>query len=382
MFADTKMDFTQHQGESSETIFNVKPNIEWRKQPMFFGEKLGLARSDQVRYRAFQRLTEEQYSNYWRPHDVNLEKDKADFAKLWPNTKHIFVKNLAYQQLLDSIQSRAAIIGFLPWVSCPELEACIKVWSFFEEIHNKSYEYILKNLNLDSSEFVDSILQDTNIVNRADAICRYYDEFIRFGNRVKVFGYSEDLPLYEHKRLAYRAMLSVYALEAIRFYVSFSCTFAIGQQDLMLGNAKEMKLIARDEALHVGISLTILRNWPKEDEDFARIAKEEEATAYAIFDEVVTGEKDWDKYLFKDGALLGMNEKLMDASIEALANKRMKALGLEQRYATKVDPFAGWMKNWIATSDVQVAPQETEIDTYKVSAIDRNVNDSDLMMDF
>lgn len=385
MFTESVIEYSsaeEYQGEFAQTILNTNPNVDWKTQPMFFGEHMGLQRSDQIRYKVFHRLTEEQLSNYWRPHDVNLRQDKEDFDKLAPNLKHLFVNNLSYQSLLDSAQARATILAFLPWVSCPELEACIQAWAFFEGIHNKAYEYILKNIYHDPTEFTDAILRNTDIMKRADSICRYYDEFIRYSNRVKVFGYTDGLTLYEHKRLCYRAMVSVYALESIRFYVSFACTFAIAQQDVMLGNAKEMKLIARDEALHVGISLNILRLWPKEDDDFARIAIEEQPAAYAIFDECVVGEKEWSHYQLSKGAMLGINETMMGQSIEALANKRMKAIGLEQRYATKQDPFSRWMSNWMSTADEQSAPQETEIDAYKVSAINRDVNDAELLVDF
>lgn len=380
MFTDTRIAEDHPQ---LSTVLNTNPNVQWSQQPMFFGEKMGLARSDQIRYRIFHRLTEEQYSNYWRPHDINLEQDRADFATLPDNAKHIFLSNLAYQSLLDSEQSRATIFAFLPWVSNPELEACIKVWGFFEEIHNKAYEYILKNLFVDPTPFIDGILRNEAIMKRAHSITRYYDEFIRYGDRVKVFGYSKDLPLREHKRLAYRAMVSVYALEALRFFVSFSNTFAIAQQfDKMLGNAKQMKLIARDETLHVGISLNILRLWPKEDPEFAAIAEDEKQTVYDIFTEAVDGEKVWAEHLLERGAMLGMNVPLMHQSLESRANQRLKALGLSQIFAAKGDPFARWMSNWMATADEQVAPQETEIDAYKVSNLNRDVDESELIVDF
>lgn len=346
---------------------------------------MGLARSDRVKYRVFASLTEKQYSNFWRPHDINLDRDREQFPNLLPSVRHVFLNNLAYQSLLDSAQSRAPIYGFLPWVSLPELEACIKVWAFFEEIHNKSYEYIVKNLYSDPTPFIDSILNNTNIMVRADAICRYYDEFIQYGDRVRVFGYdaAHGTNRYEHKRLMYRAMFSVYALEALRFYVSFAYTFAIGQQDQMLGNAKEIKLIARDEALHVAISFNVLKLWPKDDPEFAAIAESERQDMLELMDEVVDQERAWSAYQFSQGDMLGLNETLMNQSLEARANNRLKALyGVADRYPSKTDPLERWMRNWMGTAHEQNANQEADNDAYKISAVNRSIDEASLVTDF
>jgi ribonucleoside-diphosphate reductase beta chain len=179
----------------------------------------------------------------------------------------------------------------------------------------------------------------------------------------------------------YEAMIAIYTLESIRFYVSFCCTFSMGQQELMTGNASEMKLIARDEALHVGISLNILRIWMKEDVDFRHIAHNKKDFVYGMFKEVIDQEVEWAKYLFKDGALLGLNVDLVTKYLEHLGNKRLKALGLDQIFENKANPF-NWLSNWLSSDSDQRAPQETEILDYKVSAINGNVDESKLITDF
>jgi ribonucleoside-diphosphate reductase beta chain len=364
---------------------NLSTKFDIKRQPMFFGESLGLTRFDQMRYPIFEKLTVSQNENYWQAHDVNLSQDRIDFdTRLLPNQKFIVVKNLGYQVLMDSVQSRLTIEAFRPWVSLPELDGCIQTWAYFESIHNKAYQHIVNNLYTNPSDFYDTILEDPNIVERARVIMRYYDEFINYGDQVKVFGYNKTLglTLYEHKRLAYRAMVSVYALESIRFYVSFACAFSLAQQGLMIGNGKQMRLIARDEALHVGISLNILRLWPKEDADFAKIAASEMPFVIELFKEVVDGEKYWaSNTVFSKGDMLGMNAQLMGNYIEHLANKRLKAIGCEQVFANKINPFT-WMNSWLSSDDTQVAPQETEITDYKVSALNTQVDASKLVLDF
>jgi ribonucleoside-diphosphate reductase beta chain len=377
-------------GERETTVLNFDPDVDIKHQPMFFGTRLGLARFDQVRYPVFEKLTREMKSKFWSEEEINLSQDKIDYwEKLQPNQRRIFEKNIAYQTVMDSVTSRAVMEAFLPWASLPELEECIKTWSFFEAIHNRAYQWIEQNLHLDPSVHFDTILRDEGIMNRARTIVSYYDDFIRYSNRVKVFGYGRhlaesstlNLTAFEHKRLAYRAMLSVYALESIRFYVSFACTFALAQQGLMTGNAKEIKLIARDEALHVGISLAIIRNWPKDDPDFDLIAYEEKNWVILLFKEVVAQEAAWAEHLFSEGPMLGLNHDLMVKYLEHLANKRLKNIGLDHVFANKSNPFK-WMNNWIVTEDEQVAPQETEVTTYKVSALGSAVDDKNLVTDF
>jgi len=372
----------EYAGEFDTTVLNLDPEIDWRKQPMFFGQKLGLARFDKLKYPIFEKLTRRQRANFWSEEDINLQQDKIDYvSKLQPNQRRIFDKNIAYQTVMDSVAARAILEAFNPWISLPELEECVKTWVFFETIHNRAYQWIEQNLHLDPSVHFDTILRDTNIVARAQSIVAYYDDFIRYSNRVKVFGYTDGLNLFDHKTLMYKAMVSVYALESIRFYVSFACTFALGQQELMVGNAKEVKLIARDEALHVGISLNIMRLWYKEDEDFRVIIDSHKEFVHNLFREAVDQEKEWAAYLFADGPMLGLNTELMGKYLEHLANKRLKAIGHDQIFENKVNPF-NWMSNWIASDDTQIAPQETEIVDYKVSALSSSVDESKLIADF
>jgi ribonucleoside-diphosphate reductase beta chain len=355
--------------------------VDIKKQPMFFGENIGLVRFDRMRYPVFEKLTVEQTSNFWQPHDVNLANDRADFdSRLLPNQKHIMVRNLGYQTLLDSVQSRLTVDAFRPWCSLPEVDDCIRAWSFFEGIHNKAYQHLVNNLYPNPSDFYDHILDNPAIVSRADAILRYYDRFIAISDYVKVHGYRKHSRA-EHKRAFYMAVASVYALESIRFYVSFVCTFALAEQDLMIGSGKQMKLIARDEALHVGITLNMLRLWPKESKEQEAIAEECAPEVLDVFKEVVDQETAWADYLFSEGDMLGLNTKLMQMYLEHLANKRLKAIGLEQPFANKTNPFT-WMNRWTTSSDEQVAPQETEITAYKVSALNRQVEVGQLDTDF
>ena len=259
----------------SHTVLNLNL-FDVKDQPMFFGEEAGIARFDKMKYPIFDKIKRTMKSFYWDPEEINLTKDDADFKMMQEHERHIFTKNIAYQVLLDSVQERAPLVALIPWISLPELEGCVIWWAAFENIHAQSYQWILQNLYNDPSEVFDSILQDSNIVQRAAAIVRYYDDFIGYATLYKALGegYHEvstahegnsidektyDLTKRELKKKLLLALVSIYALESIRFYVSFACSFAFGQQGKMVGNADIIKLIAKDESQHVGIPLNIDR---------------------------------------------------------------------------------------------------------------------------
>ena len=365
------------------TVFN-KNKVDAKKQPMFFGAPLGVQRYDSYKYPVFERLAQQMLGYFWRPEEVSLQKDRSDYHDLSPEQKHIFTSNLKYQILLDSVQGRGPGMAFSPYCSLPELEGAIKVWEFMEMIHSRSYTYIIKNVYSDPTEVLDTILDDKQIINRAEAVTKAYDEFV---NAAQEYGSGrmwehnlEQVPaaqdtLYELKRKLYRAVANVNILEGIRFYVSFACSFAFGELKLMEGSAKIISLIARDENQHLALTQNILKGWKEgDDPEMKQIADEEKENIIKMFEEAVEQEREWASYLFKDGSMIGLNDKLLIQYVEWIANKRMKALGLDPIYdvAQRNNPLP-WTQHWISSKGLQVAPQETEVESYVVGGIKQDV---------
>jgi len=367
------------------TVFNTQ-DVNTKKQPMFFGAPLGVQRYDNFKYPSFENLTKQQLGYFWRPEEVSLQKDRGDYQKLRPEQRHIYTSNLKYQIMLDSVQGRAPGMAFLPYCSLPELESCMEVWSFMEMIHSRSYTYIIKNVYADPSEVFDKILDDPRILERAASVTESYDDFI---NEAQVWGQSSlwkdldptlntSLPVLEMKQLKrklYRAVANVNILEGIRFYVSFACSFAFGELKLMEGSSKIISLIARDENQHLAITQNILNNWRKgDDKEMIEIVKEEEEWTYQMFDKCVNEEKKWAEYLFKDGSMIGLNDKLLYQYVEWIANRRIRSIGLKPQYdvPAKNNPLP-WTEHWISSKGLQVAPQETEVESYVVGGIKQDV---------
>ena len=365
------------------TVFNSE-EVDTKKQPMFFGQPLGVQRYDSFKYPVFDRLTTQMLGYFWRPEEVSLQKDRSDYQSLRPEQKHIFTSNLKYQILLDSVQGRGPGMAFAPYTALPELESAMNVWQFMEMIHSKSYTYIIKNVYPDPSEVFDTILNDERILDRAKSVTRAYDEFI---NEAQQWGQSnlwkdgwentqtKDNSLNELKRKLYRAVANVNILEGIRFYVSFACSFAFGELKLMEGSAKIISLISRDENQHLVLTQNIMKNWMNgDDPEMKQIAEEEKDNVITMFKNAVREEKEWAEYLFKDGSMIGLNDKLLSQYVEWIANKRMKALGLDPIYDQPLrnNPLP-WTQHWISSKGLQVAPQETEVESYVVGGIKQDM---------
>jgi len=365
------------------TVLNTNP-VDTKKQPMFFGQPLGLQRYDEYKYPVFDKLTQQQLGYFWRPEEVSLQKDRADYKTLTKEQKHIYTSNLKYQIMLDSVQGRAPGMAFMPYCSLPELEGAMNVWQLMEMIHSRSYTYIIKNVYPDPGEVFDTVLGDERILSRADSVTSAYNDLINHaheydsGNiwRMATEGHiSGTYDRKELKRKLYKAVLNVNILEGIRFYVSFACSFAFGELKIMEGSAKIISLIARDESQHLVLTQQIIKNWQEgDDKEMVVIADEEKENVIDMFKKCVEEEKEWARYLFKDGSMIGLNEKLLSQYVEFIANRRLRAIGLEPQYDIPMrnNPLP-WTQYWLNSKGQQNAPQETEIESYVVGGIKQDV---------
>ena len=364
------------------TVFNPT-KVNSKEQPMFFGQPLGVQQYTSFKYPVFDKITQTQLSFFWRPDEVSLQKDRNDYATLRPEQKHIFTSNLKYQVMLDSVQGRGPSMAFLPYCSLPELESAMEAWGFMEMIHSRSYTHIIKNLYSDPDSIFSTILDDEKILSRASTVTASYDKFIGEAQQFGLGGWKHALEgagsakdeRYELKRSLFRAMMNVNILEGIRFYVSFACSFAFGELKVMEGSAKIISLIARDENQHLVLTQNIINKWRDgDDPDMKAIYHEERDYSRQMFENCVNEEKAWAKYLFKDGSMIGLSEQLLYKYVEWIANRRMKAIGLDPVYdiPARNNPLP-WTEHWIKSKGVQVAPQETEVESYIIGGIKQDI---------
>ena len=365
------------------SVFNIK-NKKHHTAALAFLDPEGSApiqRYDILKYRQFEKLTEKQNGFFWQPQEIDVLRDSKDFKELTEHEQHIFTSNLKRQILLDSVQGRSPNLAFLPIVTIPELETWIQTWAFNETIHSRSYTHIIRNVYANPSVVFDELTDIEEILDCAVDISKYYDDLIEavgwyklLGLGVhKVNGENVVVNMYELKKKLWLCLNSVNALEGIRFYVSFACSWAFAELKKMEGNAKIIKLIARDENVHLGSTQTLLKLLPQDDPDYIRIKEETRAECEAMFLSAAAQEKAWAHYLFKDGSMIGLNEQLLAQYVDWLTCKRMTAVGLDCGMKPGSNPLP-WTAKWIAGAEVQVAPQETEISSYVIGGTKQDVD--------
>jgi len=366
------------------SVFNIKKTDHTKS--LAFLDTNGtpaVQRYDVLKYRQFDKLTDKQLGFFWRPEEVDVVHDAKDFKELSEYEKHIFTSNLKRQILLDSVQGRSPNLAFLPLATIPELETWIETWAFNETIHSRSYTHIIRNVYANPSEVFDELMDLDEIVACATDISKYYDSLIEASGWYRMLGYGTHsvngktivVDPYELKKKLWLCLNSVNALEGIRFYVSFACSWAFAELKKMEGNAKIIKLIARDENVHLGSTQTLLKLLPQDDPDYVAIKAETKEECTRMFLAAAEQEKNWAKYLFKDGSMIGLNEQLLAQYVDWLACKRMTAVGLDCGIKPGSNPLP-WTAKWIAGSEVQVAPQETEITTYVIGGTKQDVDNN------
>lgn len=355
------------------SVFDLENRADHTKVLAFLDPSGGptVQRYDTLKYKQFDQLTDKQLGFLWRPEEVDVYTDANDFKTLTVHEQHIFTSNLKRQILLDSVQGRAPVEAFSPIVSLPELENWILTWTFSESIHSRSYSHIIRNVYANPSKIFDEMMDIEEIVDCAENISKNYDDLIELASWYNLLGEGTHtvngktvaVDLYELKKKLWLSLMSVNILEGVRFYVSFACSWAFAELKKMEGNAKIIKLIARDENLHLASTQLLLKILQKDDPDYAKIAKETEVESIQMFIDAVDQEKTWANYLFKDGSMIGLNTQLLTEYIEWIAAKRMSMVGLKSPYTVKSNPLP-WTQKWISGADVQVAPQQTQISSY------------------
>jgi ribonucleoside-diphosphate reductase beta chain len=266
----------------------------------------------------------------------------------------------------------------------PEVETWIETWAFSETIHSRSYTHIIRNIYSDPGKVFDEMKEMKEIMNCAESISKNYDDLIQAISWYNLLGEGPHtvngkklvVDLYAIKKKLWLAIMSVNILEGVRFYVSFACSWAFAELKKMEGNAKIIKLIARDENVHLAGTQHMLKILPQDDPDFAKIAEETKGLCTEMFMDAIQQEKDWADNLFRDGSMIGLNADLLKQYVEWIAAKRMKSIGLEPPFKPVASHPLPWTQKWISGAEVQVAPQETEISSYIIGGTKQDVNEN------
>ena len=354
--------------------FSIIPNYSKRQMFLDPAGPVTTQRFDDYAYPKIAKFDETQRGAFWVPEEITLTKDKIDFKEASKAVRHIFTSNLLRQTTLDSIQGRAPAQIFTPVISIPELESLTLTWTWFELIHSRAYSHVIRNIyNVPKDEF-NKIHDNAEIVAMTSSIGKYYDDLHLLNSKKEV-----GMPVSEHERIKaiYLAMIASYGLEAIRFTVSFVTSLGMVENKIFIGNGNEIALILSDEMLHVDFTSYIINTIVKDDPRFAQIASECRKEAFDMLQSVIDEEKSWAKYLFKEGSVIGLNEKTMVTFVDWTAQNRLKEIGIKYDAGVKATPIP-WFNKHLNSNKKQTALQENESVAYVIGSMTNSINYDEL----
>ena len=357
----------------SKAQYNFTKPTNYLKRKMFLDPEgpVTVQRFEEVKYPKIQKYEELARGFFWVPEEISLTKDKMDHKEAGDAVKHIFTSNLLRQTALDSIQGRAPFQVFGPVCSIPELEALTLTWSFFEtSIHSKSYSHIIRNVYGVPKDEFNKIHDTAEIANMAASVGRYYEELHILNSRKEL---GEEVELRAHKQAIWMALHASYALEALRFMVSFATSLAMVENKIYIGNGNIISLILQDEILHSEWTAWLINNVVKDDSDFVPIAEECAAEVYALYIDVIREEKEWANYLFKKGPVIGLNAAILQDFVDYTAFTRLKEIGIKYLEEHPKSSPIPWFNKHVNIGKKQSALQETESTNYVIGVMSDSV---------
>ena len=356
--------------------YDLSKQTNYLKRKMFLDGVVTVQRFEEYRQPKIAKFEELQRGFFWVPEEISLTKDKMDHKEASDAVKHIFTSNLLRQTALDSIQGRAPVQIFSPVVSIPELEALVGVWSFFEtNIHSKSYSHIIRNVYGVPKEEFNKIHDTKEIVDMAANIGRYYDALHILNCRKEV---GEEISTHDHKRAIWMALHASYALEALRFMVSFATSLAMVENKIYIGNGNIISLILQDEILHAEWTAWLINNVVKDDPDFVKLEKECADEVYKLYMEVIEEEKLWADYLFSKGVVIGLNASILRDFVDYTAFVRLKEIGIKYLGDHPKSSPIPWFNKHVNINKKQSALQETESTNYVIGVMGDDVQHDEL----
>lgn len=362
--------------------YNIKKQTNYLKRKMFLDPEgpVTVQRFEEVKYPKIQKFEELARGFFWVPEEVSLTKDKIDFKESSEAVKHIFTSNLLRQTALDSIQGRAPAQVFGPVISIPEVEALVSNWSFFEtNIHSKSYSHIIRNIYGVPKEEFNKIHDTDEIVKMAASVGKYYDHLHKL-NCLKETNQPPINPVgeKEHIKAIWLALNASYALEALRFMVSFATSLAMVENRIFIGNGNIISLILQDELLHTEWTAYLINQVVKDDQRFADVIDECKQEVYNMYMEVIAEEKAWADYLFSKGVVIGLNPQILKDFVDYTAFTRLRDIGIKYlEDHPKTNPIP-WFNKHVNINKKQTALQENESTNYVIGVMSDSIEYDDL----
>lgn len=336
---------------------------------IFLGKYSGLQRFDNYQYKFAKNIEAKMRNAFWNPEEISLVSDRVKYPDLPEHAKEILTQNLLFQTLMDSGQARGLDNVLSPITTSPEWEAVFRTQAYFEHIHSLTYSHIIREVYPDATKVFDSISQYPEIQHRIDTEIAAYDALI--SNEFSEL--SDD----KKRELILELLVKVFALEGVKFYVSFLTTYMINNSygNKIQGITRLIKLINFDEDIHVTVFsglLNILRKTEKEGFVDIMNSSQYETMVKDTFSDVAKSEIKWGKYLLSIGNIPSLTPKVLSNFVNYYVADRMEKLKIEVT-AVKADDTVEWFKTYKNIDLDNTAGQESEGLSYQIGIIRNDV---------
>lgn len=338
----------------SNHLFN-QSHIEFSSEPLFLGSGRNIARLDLNIEQHIQSQTDNALGLMWFATDFSYIEDGKDFALMDSKLQNLFLKNLKFQQLLDSVAARSVAECFIPCTTNPQLESWFYQHAFFENnVHSKTYAEIIKALPVNAKDIFDSIMIDKNILNRAKDIMIHFETLVQQNSCMIL---NHEYAIENHKIAITMALYSLNILEAILFKSSFLTSFAYKENGLMNATGDAIKKIQLDEIGHFSMTVNLI-NRLRKDPEWAYLFSKLAPEVHQLYRSAIEADYLWIDHLFEENViLLGIGDDVLKQYVDYNAKVVMTSVGLAPLKEDVFNPCS-WANKYTKSSNVQTAQKE------------------------
>lgn len=298
---------------NKKTIYNPDSNENLNERRVFGGNPDGMINFTRMKYQWALNLWDTMEANTWFPKEVSVTSDAKDYKLLTVPEKRMYDLVLSQLIFMDSLQTNNLMDNINPYITAPEINACLARQSYEEANHSKSYAVMVESISDNTDLIYDMWKTDETLREKNTYIAKVYKD---------LSGEIDDTKI----------LLALFAnqiLEGLYFYAGFTAMYALGKSGRMLGSAQMIRFIQRDEVTHLLLFQNMINSARKERPEL--FTPELEETVRGMFRKAVELESNWGHYITQN-QILGLTNPIITQYIQYLADRRLEAVGYKPEY--------------------------------------------------
>ncbi|MBU3015242.1 ribonucleotide-diphosphate reductase subunit beta [Poseidonibacter lekithochrous] len=332
-----------------KVIYNPDSKENLNDRRIFGGNSDGMINFTKMKYQWALNLWDTMEGNTWFPKEVQMTGDAKDYKYLTPPEKRMYDLVLSQLIFMDSLQTNNLMDNINPYITAPEVNACLSRQAYEEANHSKSYAVMVESISDNTDEIYDMWKNDPQLREKNNYIADVYKNLAGDITDEKIV----------------LALFANQILEGLYFYAGFAAMYALGKSGKMLGSSQMIRFIQRDEVTHLLLFQNMINSVRKERPDL--FTPELEAKVRAMFRKAVELEASWGSYITQ-GQILGFTDAIIKQYIQYLADKRLDAVGYKPEYNVK-HPIP-WVDGYASFNDQRTNFFEGNVVNYSKGSID------------